>query len=138
MKRWLLGEHLKKELYRGEEVQNQGDFPVCPLSIAHSALLDTHCTSSTLTPIKVDSEWKSRKGGIYLPTFSKVGQVDRAREMEHTARGELDRVLVCPREGKRGHCTTETPARPCLFLLQQSTLKNTFMYIVSLCVYRRI
>lgn len=76
MERWLLGEHLRKELYRGEEVQNQGDFLVCSLGITYSGLLDTHSISSALTPIKVDSEWKSGKGGIYFPTLSKVSQGD--------------------------------------------------------------
>ena len=37
MERWLLGEHLRKELYREEEVKNQSGFPVCPLAVAHSA-----------------------------------------------------------------------------------------------------
>lgn len=74
MEKWLLGEHLRKELYRREEVQNQGDFPVCSLSITYLGLLDTHSISSTLMPIKVDSEWKSGKGGINFPTLSKVSQ----------------------------------------------------------------
>lgn len=76
VERRLSGEPFREELRRGEEIQNQGDFSVCPLGIAYSVLLDTHCTWSTLTPIKVGAELKSRKRGITCPTFSKVGQVD--------------------------------------------------------------
>lgn len=54
VERWLSGEHFR-------EIQNQGDFALCPLGIAYSVLLDRHCTLSTLTPIKVDSELKSRE-----------------------------------------------------------------------------
>lgn len=75
MERRLLSECLRKELSREEEGKNQSGFPICPFGIAYSALPDTHCTSSTLTSIKVDEEWKSGKGGVLFPTFSAVSRV---------------------------------------------------------------
>lgn len=51
-------------------------------------------------------------------------------------RGDRDEVQVSPREGKQGRGTLDTPANPSPFLLQPSVLESTFMYIVSVCVYR--
>lgn len=52
------------------------------------------------------------------------------------ARGDRDEVQVSPREGKQGRGSLETPANPSPFLWQPSALESTFMYIVSVCVYR--
>lgn len=53
MRRWLLGEHLKKAPYGGEEVQHRGAFPARPLSIAHSA----GWTCTLLPPPSRPSRW---------------------------------------------------------------------------------
>lgn len=57
----------KERTLQEEEGKNQSGFPICPFGTAYSALPDTHCTSSTLTSIKADEEWKSGREAYSFP-----------------------------------------------------------------------